>query len=94
MAIVEQWNEPGDVGSILAFPRGLQDVRLEVYFADEHNNFDGLSLQFRVDSVADFLAALPGEIGFEGPTDRPWGSTYVYLRDPNNIRVIVYEGGL
>jgi catechol 2,3-dioxygenase-like lactoylglutathione lyase family enzyme len=94
MIVVEEWGEPGDVGAILGFSGGLQEAFLEVYDVDVEKEFDGLSLQFRVDSIADFQAALPDHIKFEGPTERPWGSTYLYLRDPNDIQVIVYEGGL
>ena len=39
------------------------------------------------------MTGLPAGVAFEGPTKRPWGSTYVYFEDPNLIRVIVYEGG-
>lgn len=94
MTAVEEWTEPGDVGAILAFPGGPQKAFLEIYDVDDQRAFDGLSLQFRVDSVAGFLATLSDNIEFDGPTDRPWGSRYLYLRDPNNIQVIVYEGGL
>ena len=94
MTVVEEWNEFGDVGAILAFPGGCQEAFLEIYEVDDQEVFDGLSLQFRVDSITEFMAALSDNIEFEGPTDRPWGSKYLYLRDPNNIQVIVYEGGL
>jgi len=94
MTVVEEWSEPGDVGAILAFPGGRQEAFLEVHHVDNPKHFDGLSLQFRVDSISRFMAALSGDIAFEGPTERPWGSTYLYLRDPNDILVIVYEGGL
>ena len=94
MRIAEEWNDPGDVGAILVFPNGRQEAYLEVYYVDDQREFDGLSLQFRVDSMAKFMATLSDGIEFEGPTNRPWGSTYLYLRDPNNIQIIVYEGGL
>jgi catechol 2,3-dioxygenase-like lactoylglutathione lyase family enzyme len=93
MTVIEEWHEPGDVGTILAFPGGPREAFLEVYEVDDRKDFAGLSLQFRVDSIADFLAALSDGVEFEGPTARPWGSTYLYLRDPNDIQVIVYEGG-
>lgn len=94
MTVVEAWNEPGDVGAILAFPGGRQEAFLEVYYVDKPHEFDGLSLQFRVGSITAFTASLSDDIAFEGPVDRPWGSKYLYLRDPNDIQVIVYEGGL
>ena len=94
MTVVEEWSEPGDIGVILAFPGGRQEALLEIYETEEQKSWDGLSLQLKVDSVADFVATLPEDVKFEGPTDRPWGATYLYLRDPNNIQVIVYEGAL
>lgn len=94
MVVAEEWNDPGDTGVILAFPGGRQEAFLEVYHAEDESDFDGLSLQFRVGSLAEFVATLPEDVAREGPVARPWGSTYLYLRDPNNIQVIVYEGGL
>jgi catechol 2,3-dioxygenase-like lactoylglutathione lyase family enzyme len=94
MTVAEEWNEPGDAGAILAFSHGCQEAYLEVYYVEDQRNFDGLSLQFRVDSVASFVTTLSDDIAFEGPAVRPWGSTYLYLRDPNDIQLIVYEGGL
>lgn len=93
MTVVEEWNEPGDVGAILAFSGGHQEAFLELNRTEGQKEFDGLSLQFRVDRVTDFLATLCDEIEFEGPTERPWGSKYLHLRDPDNIQVIIYEGG-
>ena len=94
MTVAEEWGEPGDVGVILALPQGRQEAYLEVYCVDEQKNFEGLSLQFRLDNLTGFMATLPEDVEFEGPTLRPWGSTYLYLRDPNDIQIIVYEGGL
>ena len=94
MTVAEEWREPGDIGVILAFPGRRQEALLEIYETEEQKSCDGLSLQFQVDSVAGFAETLPENVKFEGPTDRPWGATYLYLRDPNNIQVIVYEGAL
>ena len=93
MTVVEEWSESRDVGAILAFPGGYQEAFLEIYHVDDQKEFDGLSLQFRVDSLAGFMATLSDNIEFEGPKDRPWGTKYLYLRDPNKIQIIVYEGG-
>jgi catechol 2,3-dioxygenase-like lactoylglutathione lyase family enzyme len=94
MRIAEEWNDPGDVGVILALPGGREEAYLEIYSAEVASSFTGLSLQFRVNSLSEFLSSLPKDISYDGPTARPWGSTYLYLRDPNDIQVIVYEGGL
>ena len=94
MSVAEEWDEPGDRGVILALPEGRQEAFLEVYHVDEPASLDGLSLQFRVESLAAFLADLPKDVRYEGPTPRPWGSTYLYLKDPSDVQIIVYEGGL
>jgi len=93
LTVVEEWDEPGDKGVILQFPDGHREALLEIYDGQGTQHFVGLSLQFRVDDVESFIASLPAGVSFEGPDRRPWGSTYVYLRDPNDIQVIVYEGG-
>jgi len=93
MEVVEEWDEPGDRGVILAFPGGAREALLEIYDTDAAQDFAGLSLQLRVPDIASFVDALGEDIACDGPTPRPWGSTYLYLRDPNGIRVIVYAGG-
>jgi len=94
MTVAEEWDDTGDVGAILAFTEGSNEAYLEVYFVEDQRDFSGVSLQFKVDSLEEFVTTLPDGIDFEGPTPRPWGSHYVYLLDPNGIQVVVYEGGL
>lgn len=93
LVVVEEWDEPNDRGVILEFESGSREALLEIYDGEATQDFSGLSLQFRVRSVDEVLNGLPEGIAYEGPTKRPWGSTYVYLEDPNGIQVIVYEGG-
>lgn len=92
MVVAEEWDHADDKGVILAFKDGADEAYLEIYDGPKPHDFSGLSLQFKVDSVGDFLATLPGDIHRQGPTERPWGATYLYLRDPNDIQIIVYEG--
>lgn len=94
MEIVEEWNDPDDKGVILAFQNGRSEAYLEIYDAAESYDFSGVSLQFKVDDLTRFIATLPENVSYEGPKPRPWGSTYLYLRDPENILIIIYEGGL
>lgn len=94
MHVVEEWREENDVGYILAFPGGRREALLEVYQGPTAAGFAALSLQFRTDDLEGFRALLPNGIEVRGPVERPWGSTYLYLTDPNGISVIVYEGGL
>lgn len=94
MQVAEEWDHADDKGVILAFNDGSGEAYLEIYDTQTEHDFTGLSLQFKVDAVADFIASLPEYIEFEGPTPRPWGSTYVYLRDPAGVQLVVFEGGL
>lgn len=94
MQVAEEWDEPGDRGVILSFEPSDGEAYLEIFHGDDTFDFSGLSLQFKVENLIEFRASLPAGIDYTGPTLRPWGSTYLYLRDPNDIQVIVYEGGL
>lgn len=94
MRIVEEWQEANDVGCILALARGGQEALLEIYVGPQSDGFVGLSLQFRTENLEAFKAGLPPTIECRGPTTRTWGSSYLYLTDPNGISVIVYDGGL
>ncbi len=90
---VERWAGDDDTGVILSFTSQDHASLLEIYLCEQPHDFAGLSLQFRVEDLAAFVAALPASLERQGPRPRPWGSTYLYLVDPNGIQVIVYEGG-
>lgn len=93
LSVVEEWDEDGDKGVIFELTGGHREALLEIYDGEATQDFAGVSLQFRVRTLETFIASLPPGISYEGPSRRPWGSTYLYLRDPNDIVVIVYEGG-
>jgi catechol 2,3-dioxygenase-like lactoylglutathione lyase family enzyme len=94
MQVVEEWQEENDVGCILAFRGERQEAFLEIYQGPAAVSFASLSLQFRTEDLEGFRGLLPEGIQACGPVERPWGSTYLYLTDPNGISVIVYQGGL
>ena len=91
---LEEWDHPGDKGVILGLGGDRNEALLEIYDSDTSADFAGLSLQFRVADIQTFVRSLPEALEYEGPRARPWGSTYVYIRDPNDVLIIVYEGGL
>jgi catechol 2,3-dioxygenase-like lactoylglutathione lyase family enzyme len=91
MVVVEEWDEVDDRGVILALPDGTNEALLEIYYGEGLMDFSSISLQFKTDELASFLKQLPESIDRNGPTPRPWGATYLYLRDPNDILIIVYE---
>jgi catechol 2,3-dioxygenase-like lactoylglutathione lyase family enzyme len=94
MHVRQEWHEEDDVGCILAFPGERREALLEVHRGPAAGGFNGLSLQFRTEDLEGFRVLLPHGTQVGGPVERPWGSTYLYLTDPNGISIIVYEGGL
>lgn len=93
LTLVEQWDEPDDKGAILGFAGGAEEAFLEIYAGAADADFSGLSLQFRTNNADDFRTEIAGRYACDGPVDRQWGSRYLYLTDPNGIRIIVYSGG-
>src|SRR5690606_24638717 len=89
MVVAEQWEEHDDQGAILAFPDGRGEAYLELYQTDVTHDVSGMSLQFKVEDIGTFVRSLPPTLKYGGPRPRPWGSTYVYLRDPAGVLVIV-----
>ena len=94
MQIAEDWREENDVGCILLLADGRREALLEIYEGPQPEDLSALSLQFRTEDLAAFEASLPPGTQVKGPFKRPWGSTYLYLTDPNGISVVVFEGGL
>lgn len=94
MVVVESWDSDGDRGVILGFTEKRTEALLELYDHPTPVNFDNLSLQFRVEDVDRFVEGIKGRVDYDGPKPRPWGARYVYLRDPNGVLLIVYEGCL
>ena len=94
MQVVEEWREENDAGCILALANDGRAALLEIYEGPQPDDFSGVSLQFRTEDLTGFAAALPTGTEARGPVKRPWGSTYLYLTDPNGISVVVFEGGL
>lgn len=94
MRVVKEWREDGDVGCILALAGTGREALLEIFEGPQPRDFSGLSLQFRIADVASFRASLPTGTQVRGPVNRPWGSSYLYLTDPNGISVVVFEGEL
>ena len=91
MEVVEEWNEQNDRGVILRRGHTAGGGLLELYQVSDSHDFNGTSLQFEVTSADKFLSSLPEGITFEGPALRPWGATYIYLKDPSGVDIIVYK---
>ena len=95
LTILDQWDEQGDSGVILGLDSKLNSKAfLEFGYKNIPNNYLGVSIQIRVNSLVDAMRKLQGKVKFSEPEERPWGSRYLYLIDPNGITVILYQGKL
>ena len=96
LQIVDQWSDDCDVGVIFGLEGAAGTAFLEfgqVSSPDTPHN-GGASIQLRIGDMAAFLARLGDRWAVDGPHERPWGSVYTYLRDPNGVQVIVYTGAV
>jgi catechol 2,3-dioxygenase-like lactoylglutathione lyase family enzyme len=93
MHVAQEWRDGDDAGCVLTLAGGGRQALLEIYEGPQPDDLSALSLQFGTPDLAGFQASLPPGTGARGPVERPWGSKYLYLTDPNGISVVVYEGG-
>jgi len=101
LEIVEEWASPGDQGCIVGFGQGGGFLELlapspehpkhRVAFEEQVAN-DKIELQIHVDSVDDWAERLAARMDVEGPVTRPWGNRYLWVRDPDGIRVALFQG--
>lgn len=91
---LEEWDEPNDRGCILGLPNGRGEAFLEIYDGPAGADYGSVGLQFRVADLDAFRSRIEGRVPCRGPVQRPWGSRYLFLTDPNGVTVVVFEGGL
>ena len=99
--VVEEWDDPDDKGCIVGFGSGggfLEMLAVDADHAKHQPAFgeravnDKIELQIRVDSVDAWAERLDGSIELEGPITRPWGNRYLWIRDPDGVRVALFQG--
>ncbi len=82
----------GETGNALI---ELSQIPEDHYYFDEayQKNVvnDKIDLQIKTDNVDAWVQSLKGIWEARGPVDRPWGSKYLYLRDPDGIQIIIYQ---
>ncbi|MDN5204702.1 VOC family protein [Fulvivirgaceae bacterium BMA10] len=52
---------------------------------------DKIDIQIRTDSVDYWANRLKEKWEARGPIERPWGSHYLYLKDPDGLQIIIYQ---
>ena len=92
LRVVDQFEE--SPGAILSVSDELSEGFLEIAFSETPRTASEVSLQFRTPDINQFVEGIFGKVEYKGPQYKPWGSKYVYMKDPNGVSVIVYEGGV
>ena len=98
--VVEEWDQPDDRGCILSFGGNggfleLLEVATE-HASHEQRSADAVGagsfeLQMRVDEVDTWIGRLEGRLSIEGPVTRPWGNRYLWIRDPDGVRIALFQ---
>ena len=98
LPVAEEWDSPGDRGCIFQLGDGgylevsaaSADPRSQASHQLEAN--DKVELQIRTDSLDAWVERFTGRVAMEGPVSRPWGHRYLWIRDPDGVRIALFEG--
>jgi len=99
LGIVEEWDQEEGQGCIFAVgDGGYLEIAGQPTTRDRDDEsytrpvgHEKIDLQLRTDAVDAWAARLRGKWPFEGPVDRPWGQRYLWVRDPDNVRIALFE---
>ena len=102
LPLVDEWDQDDDRGAIVGLGDDAHSGQIEISATPESSARyddaqanevvnDKLEIQIETDSVELWVARLAGRWPVEGPIDRPWGQRYLWLRDPDGVRIALYE---
>ncbi len=103
LEIVQEYNDgDGSKGSILRFGHEGSNAFFEISEISQdhyyhHESFDmslandKIDIQLRTNDIEYWADRLKDKCDTRGPVLRPWGSYYLYLRDPDGLQIIIYE---
>ena len=101
--LVEEYDDGnGSKGSILRFGQKGSNAFLEISEISQEHDYhqkafdevlenDKIDIQIRTENINFWATRLKNQWKTRGPILRPWGSYYLYLRDPDELQVIIYE---
>ena len=101
--IVEEYDDGnGSKGCIMGFSQDENNAFLEISEIKPTHSYyqpafsrsidnDKVDIQIKTHSVDFWAEKLSTLWETRGPIKRPWGSRYLYLRDPDGIHIIIYE---
>lgn len=103
LEIVEEYDdEDGSKGVIVRVGSERSNAFIEIseikkehrYFQeafDEDIENDKTGIQIATHTIDYWANKLQGKWNARGPVLRPWGSRYLYLRDPDELQIIIYQ---
>ncbi|MGI9551138.1 MAG: VOC family protein [Aurantibacter sp.] len=103
LEIIEEYDDGnGSKGLIVRFGPEGSNAFIEISkIVDDHNYYqnafsenvenDKIDIQLRTDNIEYWVTLLKEKWNARGPILRPWGSYYLYLRDPDGLQIIIYQ---
>jgi catechol 2,3-dioxygenase-like lactoylglutathione lyase family enzyme len=103
LAVVEEYGDGGAGGCIVRLGNEESNAFIEIseikkdgdYFQEDFavkSKTDKVDMQIRTEDIAHWARHLrENNWPARGPVRRPWGFHYLYLRDPDNLQIIIYE---
>jgi len=103
LEIIEEYDDGnGSKGLIMRFgPKGSNAFFEISEILNNHNyyqesfskNFknDKTDIQLKTNKIEYWATRLNEKWNARGPILRPWGSRYLYLRDPDGLQIIIYQ---
>ena len=52
---------------------------------------DKIDIQLKTNDIEYWAKHLTDKWRVRGPVNRPWNSCYLYLRDPDDLQIIIYQ---
>lgn len=103
LPVMEEWDQEEGKGFIVGFAAGGAGGFIEISEvpadSETYNEAfarplpaDKMEIQIKTGDLDGWAARLRGKWAFEGPTARPWGHRYLWLRDPDGVQVALFEG--
>lgn len=98
LSVIESWSSESDAGCIfsLAENTSVEISRInpeDDYFHDYFDEDASLKIDLQIPTIAldEWAVYLQDHWPCRGPVARPWGSRYLYLKDPDGVQVIFYS---
>ncbi len=103
LTIAENYNDgDGSRGAILRIGHENSTAFIEISEISSHHSYyqeafsesfqnDKVDIQIRTDNVQYWADRINEQWTSRGPLLRPWGSYYLYLKDPDGLQIIIYQ---